>query len=327
MILTKPTQRQILALTIVIVLAALGFYYALQSQSIPGESSGNPPWNTVEPLLLNDTNWAGYITASDLNNPQPTISRVSASWTVPAVSVSSIDTFSAIWIGIGGFFDQTLIQIGTEQDSIQGKSEYSAWVELLPQNSITIDTIMVSPGDLINASIQLVDPAKDEWLVQISDLTANQEFTDNFFYPASQLTADWIVERPEVGSPRSRDTLTALADIGKIGFTSCQTRIGNASGAIGSFPNIQSTMYDNVMNTTDAGVTQLTTVSNLTDDGSSFIVETSPSATPELSAWMTLLPIMGVSLFAVVLSKRYFSTSSLLSNLQTNLSFNLSEMA
>ena len=295
MILTKPTQRQaiVLMIVIVLVLAALGLYYILHNQSIPSESSSNPPSNTVAPLLLNDTNWAGYITASDPNNPQPTVTSVGASWTVPTVSVTSNDTFSAIWIGIGGFFDQTLIQIGTEQDSIQGKSEYSAWVELLPQNSITIDTIVVSPGDLIKASIQLVNAANDEWSVQITDLTANQEFSDSFFYPASRLSADWIVERPDVSSPRSRGALTTLADVGKVEFTNCQTKIGNSSGAIGSFPNIQSTMYDNVMNTTDAGVTQLTTVSNFTDDGSSFTVETSPSAIPELSAWMTLLPIMG----------------------------------
>ena len=238
MILTRPTQRQVIALMIVTALVALGFYFALQSQSTPVESSGNPPSNIVAPLLLNDTNWAGYITASDLNNPQPTISRVSASWTVPTVTVSSSDTFSAIWIGIGGFFDQTLIQVGTEQDSIQGKSEYSAWVELLPQNSITIDTITVSPGDLINASIQSVNPEKDEWSVQINDLTSNQEFTASYFYPASRLSADWIVERPDVASPRSRGTLTALADITKVEFTGCQTKIGNTSGTIGSFPSI-----------------------------------------------------------------------------------------
>jgi hypothetical protein len=297
--LARPTQRQVIALMIVTALVALGFYFALQSQSTPVESSGNPPSNTVTPLLLNDTNWAGYITASDLNNPQPTISRVSASWTVPTVTISSSDTFSAIWIGIGGFFDQTLIQVGTEQDSIQGISEYSAWVELLPQNSITIDTITVSPGDLINASIQSVNPEKDEWSVQINDLTSNQEFTASFFYPASRLSADWIVERPDVASPRSRGTLTALAAITKVEFTSCQTKIGNNSGTIGSFPSIQSTMYDNVMNTTDAGITQLVIVSNLTDNGSSFIVEKASSAIPELSASMNLLPIMWASLLCV----------------------------
>ena len=97
-------------------------------------------------LLSNDTNWAGYIVASDLQNPQASITSISASWTVPAVTISTQDTFSAIWIGIGGFFDNTLIQAGTEQDSIQGQSEYSAWLELLPQNSFTIDTLSVSPG-------------------------------------------------------------------------------------------------------------------------------------------------------------------------------------
>ena len=113
--------------------------------------------------------------SSNLQNPQESVTSVSASWTVPTVIISKQDTFSAVWIGIGGFFDQSLIQTGTEQDSFQGQSEYSAWFELLPQNSITIDSISVSPGDQITASIQLVDANTDQWSFYIKDVTKNRE--------------------------------------------------------------------------------------------------------------------------------------------------------
>jgi hypothetical protein len=253
-------------------------------------------------LSSNDTNWAGYIVASDLQNPQASVTGVSASWTVPAVTISSQDTFSAVWIGIGGYFDDTLIQTGTEHDSIQGQSEYSAWLELLPQNSLIIDSIAVSPGDQISASIQLVDANTDQWSIYIKDLTKNQEYTSSFFYVSPQLSAEWIIERPEITSRRSRGTLTSLADVGTVKFASCQTTIGGETGTISSFPTVQSIMYQEVQSTTDLGSTQLAAVSNLTNNGSSFTVKTSPSATPEPSVLMLLPLIIGIGLLATLLA-------------------------
>lgn len=255
-------------------------------------------------LSSNDTNWGGYIVASDLQNPQASVTVVSASWNVPTVTISSKDTFSAVWIGIGGYFDNTLIQTGTEQDSIQGQSEYSAWLELLPQNPITIDSIAVSPGDQINASIQLVDANTDKWSIYIRDITKNQEYTSSYFYPSSQLSAEWIVERPEITSRRSRGTITSLADIGTVKLTSCQTTIGGKIGTISSFSPVQSIMYQTVQSTTDLGSTQLAAVSDLTNNGSSFTVETLPSAIPELSVLMLLPLVIGICLLATITGKR-----------------------
>lgn len=44
--------------------------------------------------ISNDSNWAGYIAASDLKNPQANVTSVSASWTVPTVTNLSQNTFS-----------------------------------------------------------------------------------------------------------------------------------------------------------------------------------------------------------------------------------------
>jgi hypothetical protein len=255
-------------------------------------------------LSSNDTNWAGYIVASDIQNPQASVTSVSASWTVPTVKISSQDTFSAVWIGIGGYFDDTLIQTGTEQDSIQGQSEYSAWLELLPQNALTIDSITISPGDQITASIQLVDANTDQWSIYMKDLTKNQEYTARFFYASSQLSAEWIVERPDITSRRLRGTLASLADVGTVKFASCQTTIGGETGTVSSFPTFQSIMYEMVQPTTDSGSTQLAAVSDLTDNGSSFTIETSPSAIPELSVLMLLPLVIGLGLLATITRKR-----------------------
>jgi hypothetical protein len=209
-----------------------------------------------------------------------------------------------VWIGIGGFFDSTLIQIGTEQDSIQGHSEYSAWIEFLPQNSITIENMTISPGDQIDASIRLTDAFFNQWSISIKDVTSDQAYTGSFFYTSSQLSAEWIVERPDITSPRSRGTFADLADIGPLTFENCRASIGDETGAINNYPNVQSTMYEIIDNTTSSGSMQLAAVSDLLDNGSSFTVETSPSAIPEMSALILITSMVGISLIATIIKKR-----------------------
>jgi len=110
----------------------------------------------------------------NLQTPQQTVTGVGASWVVPTVAPSTDDTFSAVWIGLGGQFtgDTSLIQCGTEQDSIGGQLVYSAWYELLPRTSITIRSMVVSAGDQMQASIQLIDPTLNQWSINITDVTA-----------------------------------------------------------------------------------------------------------------------------------------------------------
>jgi hypothetical protein len=95
------------------------------------------PSPTWAPVIRRASNWAGYVvaTATDLHSAEPIVTAVSASWTVPTAEPASIDVYSAVWIGVGGEFDATLIQCGTRQDSIGGQPTYSAWYELLPGNS------------------------------------------------------------------------------------------------------------------------------------------------------------------------------------------------
>ncbi len=245
-------------------------------------------------VAVNDSNWAGYIAASDSQNPQSIVTNVSASWTVPTVVTSATtDSYSAIWIGIGGFFnlDTTLIQTGTEQDSIGGQPFYSAWYELLPQTSITIGP--VSPGDQMIASIQLVNANTNTWQIFLQDQTSNQTFQSNFNYAASKLSAEWIVERPVIESGRT-PRLSDLTNVGKVTLNNCLATVGTQTGSINAFPSFLSVMYSTLLNT--AGVTQLTDVSTLSADGLSFTVETNPSVVPELSGWNIALMVTGISL-------------------------------
>jgi hypothetical protein len=216
--------------------------------------------NTSQVSSVESLDWAGYTITESASNPQQEVTAVSASWTVPAVADSTGDTFSAAWVGIGGFVDKTLIQTGTEQDSINGQAVYSVWYEMLPNDSVNIDAINVSAGDVISASIRLLDSGTNEWSIQISDVTNGQGFSQNFIYNSTRLSAEWIVERPTVNN-----RISALADFGSITFTGMGVTVNQNDGAISNFP------YSQVVMNNQQSV-ELASVSPISASGSSFTV-------------------------------------------------------
>ncbi len=227
-------------------------------------SSPTPAPSLPMPVVSSARNWGGYVVASDLSNPQPTVTGVSGTWVVPAVTDIGTDAFSAVWIGVGGQFDQTLIQIGTEQDAVGGSLQYSAWYEMLPNDAITIDSITVSPGDQMQANITLVDSNSDLWNLSIEDLTTGQKYERSFSYAAGRLSAEWIVERPVVNN-----VLASLADFGNVTFKNCQVVFTDKTGAINDFPSSEIIM-DTIIRFNQQ--VQLVDVSVLGSNGTSFTV-------------------------------------------------------
>lgn len=159
-------------------------------------------------------NWSGYEVANF--QTQKTYNSAAATWQVPTVtygtSTSSTNIeYASLWLGIGGYcenagcttVDQTLIQLGTDQlVSSSGSTNYYAWYEMLPQYSVTIPH-PVHPGDVINASIQCVascTPGTTQtWTMTMADTTAGWNWTQNFQYATTMLSAEWIVEAPYGG--------------------------------------------------------------------------------------------------------------------------------
>src|SRR5205085_4447141 len=94
-------------------------------------------------------NWFGY-NQGTIEQSGKLFNSITGNWKVPTVTqhVKGEDEFSSDWIGIGGgcvdascdVGDSTLIQTGTEQDvAADGTSSYSAWWEIIPGPSLTID--------------------------------------------------------------------------------------------------------------------------------------------------------------------------------------------
>jgi len=126
----------------------------------------------------------------------------------------------------------------------------------------------VSPGDQILASIQLVNGTSNQWTMNMNDTTSDTSFQGTFNYSSSQLSAEWIVERPTVNG-----SLRALADFGNVTFTSCYASVGSITGVINSFPWNAVAIYSSAT----SPPTQLTDVSELTSDGGGFTVTYLPS--------------------------------------------------
>jgi hypothetical protein len=211
-------------------------------------------------------NWSGYAVANFATAASYTAAQ--ASWTVPLVSyvtppptchtVRSFGGFhdfsrnsttqvcsspnvsteySSSWVGVGGFcedsacdtVDNTLIQLGTEQDASQnGTTQYYAWVEAIPDNPVyvaqnyprcnsTSCAYPVKPGDAITASLSCTSNCtpgqRQSWTLTMTDKTANWTFSTTMSYTSTLLSAEWIEE-----APASQAGILPLADYGTVTF-------------------------------------------------------------------------------------------------------------
>ena len=179
---------------------------------------------------------------------------------MPAINATSASEFSSVWIGVGGQLDKTLIQAGTEQDAVGGRVTYYAWYELLPNFAVRIDTISVSPGDVMVASLRLIDSNASRWNIEVSDSTTGQYYGTSVFYNSTGFSGEWTVEKPTVN-----DRLTTLAEFNTVTFNGCYLDANNVLGPIKAF-------YYSRIYMTDSMNVQLTSVSNLAAGGDGFTV-------------------------------------------------------
>ena len=113
----------------------------------------------------------------------------------------------------------------------------------------------------MTASTSLENPAESIWSIHIDDLSTGQSFSQNLFYSSSKLSAEWIVERPDVNN-----AISEIANFGDVTLSDCKVTMNNEVGAFGYFPSVRTYMYD-------TSGTRLADVSDYSNDGSSFTVQ------------------------------------------------------
>lgn len=176
-------------------------------------------------------NWSGYIAQS--SNGQ-NFSKVSGSWTQPSVS-SSTQGYSAFWVGLGGAGQQSqsLEQVGTAADHVNGQTNYYAWYELVPDSEQKLN-LAVHPGDQMSGSVTVNGT---DVTVSLSNKTTGQSVTKNLkMSDPDTSSAEWIAEAPSAQSQSGDLQTLPLANFGNVTFTNTSATAGGHTGSI-SDPN------------------------------------------------------------------------------------------
>ena len=96
----------------------------------------------------NSYNWDGYVVTGT------NFTSAKGSWIVPSSTCGkSPDSMTFFWVGIDGWGDNTVEQIGTAVACENTTPVYFAWYEFYPASSISISTVPVKPGDTISATV------------------------------------------------------------------------------------------------------------------------------------------------------------------------------
>lgn len=164
--------------------------------------------------------WDGY------TFPVSGVTGVRAEWTQPSATGRS-DADASVWIGIGGWQQESLIQAGAyAAPPNEGGLTYNLiFYELLPAGP-QVPQVTVVPGDKIAVSIVQLRPPQDKWLISVDDMSADQTFTQVVQYDSPGTYPSFIVEDPQ--NVRGLSSVPVpFPHWGSVSFSNMQIRIGN----------------------------------------------------------------------------------------------------
>ncbi|HLW72931.1 MAG TPA: G1 family glutamic endopeptidase [Candidatus Babeliales bacterium] len=222
------------------------------------------PHMPVKDATGTSQNWSGYAAVTNINHPTThSVSAVYGSWVVPTLSSASHNTWCSLWVGIDGFSDSTVEQLGTEHDWYNGHQQNYAWFEMYPNYSYEIVGFPARPGDHISASV--VYQGNNVFVLSIANTTAGVHTTVPTSYSTSRTaqrsSAEWIMEAPYSGG------ILPLSHFGTVNFSSCTATINGITGAI----NNSHWVFDDLTMVTGNGTVKAAP-SALSSNGQAFAV-------------------------------------------------------
>ena len=213
--------------------------------------------------LANGTsvNWSGYVAESNLaKTTNRVVNNVAGPWVVPNFTCAPTGfTYSSFWVGMDGWTDHTVEQIGTEEDCSYDAYVSYAWYEMYPALPVRVLT-PAQPGDLMSADVAYTGDHR--FVLAISNLTEGYSFSITQTSNAQRQSAEWIAEAPSSGR-----TVLPLTSFGSVGFTAANATFGAITGPI-SDPAWQ----DDPVTMTDPTGTLKAVPSALDTSGQSFSV-------------------------------------------------------
>ena len=176
------------------------------------------------------TNWAGYVSKG--HGQSARFRRVVGSWTQPTASCTRAATYSAFWVGLGGYSaGSKLEQTGTEADCTKsGPPRYAAWYEILPNPPVNA-RLAVRAGDVIAASVTTDQTGV---VVYLRNLTTGRDFSKQIhLHNPDASTAGWIAEAPSECGDSGCHTLP-LTNFGTVSFAGAAAELRGYVAGIAS---------------------------------------------------------------------------------------------
>ena len=177
-------------------------------------------------------------------------------------------------MGIDGYSDATVEQIGTEQDVVNGTADYQAWWEMYSTGEGAAGAGHLRHDDQAGRFDHRLGPvphlghprgslrAVDHRQHRASDSFTTYESSSAVQSPAAaRSSAEWIVEAPTVGS-----SVAALANFGTVTFTNASATINGVTGPIND-----SAWQSQAINIATSRGTLQDTTSVLVASGTSFV--------------------------------------------------------
>lgn len=178
-------------------------------------------------------NWSGYVSYLTSKHPKTeSVTHVSGFWTVPKLSPSHHDSYCSCWVGMDGYFNDKIEQIGTEHDWINGRQENYAWYAFDPESPQKILGFPIAPQDIINGGIYYGkrENNKDTFTLILINYTKQFYYVQEFKeIPITKRTsAEWVVEAP------TQDRVLPLARFSSVSFSECLAQIKHTTRPIDS---------------------------------------------------------------------------------------------
>ena len=206
--------------------------------------------------LAGSYNWSGF---ADAEAASTRVSSVSSRWVIPYVQCPGgnyryEDVIIAQWIGIDGWANGTVEQLGSATQCFEGVTYYYVWYEMFPNGTVEEGTAACinnnvdcpQPGDLISASVTATSAGN--YTLSLTDWTRPQEsFTTTASCAPStclDASAEWIMERPAYELPFGFQ-IVPLGEFFQTGFFNGELTSGGKTTDIEGFQD--GTVYDVLM--------------------------------------------------------------------------------
>lgn len=203
------------------------------------DSPSSSSQTKLKSVATDTTNiWSGYVSKLSTDDSQ-FYTQAQIDYIEPTISSVSGVCKNSYWVGIGGYYSESLIQAGTETE---GTGTHYAWYEYLGKhgNGIAIKPIpevSVHAGDKIHVYISF-QAANNLFNWYIANSTTGEvksaliPLDADIYFDGSSV--EWIVERTSHGVPYN------LGNYGSLTLTNCKAMLNTSNSwtSLGNLSNI-----------------------------------------------------------------------------------------